>query len=70
MMIANNDPVLAPWLFGIVHEQPFKAGNFLCSLVATAFVADWSNYEILRPALLAIRTKYPDYYWVPPTKEV
>ena len=66
MMLANNDPVLAPWLFGIVNEQPTKAGSFLRNLAATAFAADWSNYEILRPTLLTIRTKYPDYYWAPP----
>jgi hypothetical protein len=66
MMIANNDPELASWLLGIIYEQPTKAGSFLRSLATAAFAADWENYQILRPALLTIRTKYPDYHWAPP----
>ena len=69
MMLANNDPVLSPWLFGIVNEQPFKAGRFLRNLAGTAFAADWENYEILRPALFAIKAKYPEYKWLPPSGE-
>ena len=63
MLIANNDPDLAPWLFGVVREKPHQAGGFLTALAEVAFLADLENYWILRPALLQLKEKYPKYRW-------
>ncbi len=63
MLLANNDPELSPWLWGITGEIPHRAGDFLTSLVEVVFRADWENYEILRPALLKLKEKYPEYHW-------
>ena len=70
MILANNDPQLAPWLFGIVHNKPYAAGGFLRLLADAAFAADWENYEILRGTLLTYKAKYPVYRWEPSDKEV
>jgi hypothetical protein len=60
-MIAQADPELLTWLLGIYNGIPSKSGSFLESLALMALRADESNYEILRPALLLIRDKYPKY---------
>jgi len=65
MRTANNDLDLSPWLWGLVHHRPVKPGGFLEQLASTVFNADMHNYELLRPALIAIRNKYPKYHWVP-----
>ena len=69
MLIANNDPELSPWLFGITAHKPHRPGGFLESLAEVAFMADWENYAILRPALLAFKAKYPQYRWPATEKE-
>lgn len=55
-----TDHELTDWIFGIL-DQKSGAGGFLTSLAELATRADAANYLILRPALLAIRDKYPDY---------
>lgn len=60
-MIAHTDPVVLPWLLGIVHHQPYKPGDFLISLADAALRADHENYPILRPALVHLKEKYPQY---------
>ncbi len=64
MRIGSNDSVLSAWLWGILHHRP-KPGGFLEQLAATAFNADVENYEILRPALIIMKEKYPKYNWLP-----
>jgi hypothetical protein len=60
-MLAENDPVLREWIWGIQNGKPTRAGGFLRSVAFTALRADEENYSILRPALLKIREKYPKY---------
>lgn len=60
-MIAQEDEELLNWLLGIMHERPNRSGGFLRSLADTAMRADAQNYPILRPALLEIQKKYPQY---------
>ena len=61
MLCANNDEELSPWLFGIIKGQPTKAGGFLTAVAEAAFRGDMFNYQILRPALLELKKKYPNY---------
>lgn len=60
-MIAQQDNKLLDWLLGIVRKRPNRSGSFLQSLADTAMRADAQNYPILRPALLEIQKKYPQY---------
>ena len=60
-MIAHEDPELLPWLMGIMNGRPTRAGDFLRSLAGAALRADFQNYREIRPALLNIRDRYPQY---------
>jgi hypothetical protein len=60
-MTAADDPTLSPWIYGIIHEEPTRSGDFLYDLAAAAVRADPQMYTILRPALLAIRAVHPKY---------
>jgi hypothetical protein len=60
-MIAHEDTQLLDWLLGIANQKPVESGDFLKSLADAALRADWENYAALRPALLYIRDKYPQY---------
>jgi hypothetical protein len=60
-MSAVQDKDLHEWLMGIVHGHPSQSGGFLRSLADASLRADDANYLILRPALLKIQAKYPNY---------
>lgn len=66
-MNAQSDPDLFPWLHGV---QTKRAGSFLSSLADAALRADPSNFAILRPALLEIAAKYPEYAEPPPPRPI
>jgi len=58
MLIAqNDDPELLEWL----DNASRKAGSFLSSLAFAALYADFENYPILRPVIVEMREKYPQY---------
>ena len=56
-MVAQEDVELFPWLIAVSHH----AGDFLKNLGEAGLRADRLNYPILRPVLLAMKTKYPSY---------
>lgn len=62
---AHTDDELYGWLNALIGGNPARniapAGDFLKTLAETAFRADMFNYEILRPALLSLKAKYPEY---------
>jgi len=63
-MIAQQDPELFVWLQTAAgHFAPERpaAGSFLQTVAEAAFRADAENYPILRPALLELKAKYPQY---------
>jgi hypothetical protein len=60
-MIAQNDPELVDWIFGVVNNTPVEAGGFLHAIVDAACRADSENYTILRPALVELSLKYWKY---------
>lgn len=49
---------LMDWIFNIKIK---RAGSFLRAIAEAAYRADAENYPILRPALMALMAKYPEY---------
>jgi hypothetical protein len=64
-MTSEADPQLAPWIMGLIEDRPIRPGSFLKSLAECACRADPENYKLLRPALLKLRAKYPQYHFAP-----
>jgi hypothetical protein len=60
-MTLQNDFELSPWIYGLLNNKPHEPGGFLKSLAECASRADFDNYSLLRPALVAIAKKYPEY---------
>lgn len=61
MMIAPQDTELLSWLLGVANNKPHRAGGFLRSVADAALRADWENYPLMRPFLLEMKKKYPQY---------
>jgi len=58
MLIAqNDDPELLEWL---ANAQQ-KGGGFISSVASAALVADFENYPLIRPFVIQMRAKYPQY---------
>jgi hypothetical protein len=53
----SDDPVLLEWL----SNASQRGGGFVHSLAEAGLRADPENYRVLRPVLMAMRKKYPDY---------
>lgn len=56
-MTAHEDPELIDFLLNCTSW----AGAFLAKLAEAALRADTENYPVLRPALLSMKRKYPDF---------
>src|SRR3990167_11013426 len=56
-MNARDDAALRIWLMNARES----GGSFIRAIANTAFWADDDNYAILRPALLQLKAKYPNY---------
>ncbi|HXM32267.1 MAG TPA: hypothetical protein VN921_01345 [Chthoniobacterales bacterium] len=61
MIIAHEDTELLDWLLGIANNKPVRPGDFLRSLAEVALRADHENYPLMRPFLLEMKKKYPEY---------
>lgn len=58
MLIAqNDDPELLEWL----ANADRSGGGFISSLASAALRADHENYPLIRPLVLQMRGKYPEY---------
>jgi hypothetical protein len=53
---ANTDPELRDWL----RFQSENGSNFTRALVESAMMAEVVDYTLLRPALVALRARYPE----------
>lgn len=60
-MIAQTDVDLEDWIYGVIQNEPVKAGGFLHRVCYAAMAADDDNYALLRPVLLQFKAKYPGY---------
>jgi len=68
-MIAQEDVELMDWVLCLANQSPKRSGSFLATIGIAAARADGENYLLLRPALLALKRKYPEYD-VPPKREL
>lgn len=57
MIAQEDDPKLLGWL----SNANQYGGGFVSSLARAGLVADFENYPILRPVLVAMRAKYTEY---------
>jgi hypothetical protein len=57
MIAQEDDPELLEWLSNANQD----GGGFVSSIARAGLVADWENYPLLRPFLLVMREKYPQY---------
>ncbi len=57
-MIWQEDEELIDWLLNL---EPMNAGSFLRAIGEAAMRADSQNYPVMRPLLLELKKKYPDY---------
>jgi hypothetical protein len=60
MLIATNDDELLDWLLNAANPSR-HAGHFVRSIAEAGLRADVLNYRIIRPALLELKAKYPNY---------
>lgn len=61
MFLLETDPDLAAWIYGVLHNEPTRPGDFLRSFAEAVSRADPENYAVLRPAVMEIARKYPKY---------
>lgn len=57
LIAQNDDPELLEWL---ANADRF-GGGFVRSIAQAALVADHENYPLIRPLLIVMRKKYPQY---------
>ena len=57
LIAQNDDPELLEWLANADHN----GGGFISSVARAGLVADYDNYPLIRPLLIALRAKYPKY---------
>lgn len=57
----QDEEEIQRWLFGVANNEPNQAGDFLKTFVAAALRADAGNYPILRPAVMALKQRFPKY---------
>lgn len=59
-IIAANDSEMYDWLTN-ASDPARGAGSFVRAIANAAQCADSENYALLRPALLQLKEKYPEY---------
>jgi hypothetical protein len=60
-MNLHTDDELMHWVFGIIHAEPTRSGDFLWHLAQAAVRADAESYAALRPTLMVLRERFPEY---------
>lgn len=65
MIAQEDDPAMLEWLNNAQH----KGGGFVSSLADAGRRADPENYRLMRPLLLVMRMKYPQYEPTPAVLE-
>lgn len=63
-MIAEQEEAdVQRWIWGVANSSPTEAGDFLQAFVKAVLRADHQNYPLLRPAVIALKAKFPKYNW-------
>jgi hypothetical protein len=58
VLILQTDPELAEW---VLNLDRLHAGGFLSAIGIAAQRADFQNYPLMRPLLISLKRKYPEY---------
>jgi hypothetical protein len=59
--LREDEEEIRRWVHGINQSEPCHPGDFLYQFARAVCRADCSNYPVLRPALLALKAKFPKY---------
>jgi hypothetical protein len=59
--LREDEEEVRRWIIGINQAQPTQPGGFLEAFAAAVCRADPTNYPVLRPAVLALKAKFPKY---------
>jgi hypothetical protein len=57
----QDDEDIRRWIHGINQGEPEPPGSFLYDFAATVCKADYETYPLLRPAIIALKAKFPKY---------
>jgi hypothetical protein len=61
MRVEADTEEVRRWVHGINQEHPDGVPGFLQSFAAAVCRADGTQYPLLRPALMVLKQKYPEY---------
>lgn len=59
--LAQDEEEIRRWIHGINQHEPCRPGDFLLAFAAAICRADDSNYTLMRPTLIALKAKFPQY---------
>lgn len=61
LLAEQDDEDIQRWIYAVANDAPQPAGDFLKKVVAAALHADPDNYPLLRPAIIVLKRKFPNY---------
>lgn len=61
MVAQQDEEEIQRWIYGVENGAPMPAGDFLRTIVAAALRADYENYPLMRPLIVALKQKFPKY---------
>ncbi len=57
----HDNEEIRRWIHGINQHEPTRPGDFLLAFAAAVCRADNTNYPVLRPCIVALMRKFPNY---------
>lgn len=57
----EDEEEIRRWVYGVQHGEPSAPGGFLEAFIKAVRHADNTNYALLRPAIIALKAKFPKY---------
>lgn len=61
LVAQQDEEEIQRWIYGVENGAPMPAGDFLRTIVAAALRADYENYPLMRPLIIALKQKFPKY---------
>lgn len=59
--LREDEEEVRRWIHGLNQHEPTRPGDFLLTFAAAVCRADYSNYPLMRPTVLALKAKFPKY---------
>ncbi len=60
MLVSMDDPRVLDWVNNAADDRR-NAGSFVANFAKACLHADHENYRLIRPALVILIRKYPEY---------